>query len=224
MYVFILFICVISTHAELAVPHGHGITKHYKKHSMPNSLGLIGKTQEYVDSLDKEQINYINFMRTNTKRIKFNRTQHIGPNDVFYDIDIKKVEALGSLSFTRGKIRETVEKLDLKLDFEKVAGGHYMFCGYSDTIFTPVPTYLKLHDADVFSISPIENKVFYYNNDIVALTGKTHYLCTGPEVLVPDMYLTIHEAKGILEDLSNKHMYNNMDSDTAMRHLINKRL
>ena len=226
MYVPVLlfFVCVSTIYAELAVPHGRRIKKHYKTQTVSNSLGLIGKTQEYVDSLTTEQINYIHFMRTNTKRVKYNKTQHIGPNEVFYDIDIKKVEALGNISFTRGGTKKSVEELDFNLDFENVEAGRYMFCGYSNTIFTPVPLHLKVHDVDVFSISPVENKEFYYENNVVALTGKIHYLCNGPEVFIPDKYLTIHEARTILKDLSDKHMYNNMDSATAFRHMVNNRL
>lgn len=220
LYLFIFITILHICKANEAIPYGLNI-KHQTRHNkMPNSLGLMGKTQDYIDSLDSESVNYIKFMRYNKKRVKYNKGQYIGPNDVLYDdISMDKVNKLGVLEFVPDPPKRSVEVLQFDKDFISVEHGLYMFCGYKNNMAIPTPKHIGF-DADMFRIESKENEDFFYKKTLVALTGVTHFGCTGPEVFIPTIYLSLEDARKHVEKLSKTHKYNNMDSQTAIRHMM----
>ena len=66
LLLYILFFALV--YSLKAIPYGFGIHDEFK-HKEPNTLGLVGKTQKYVDSLTEEVNNYLRFMRSANQRI-----------------------------------------------------------------------------------------------------------------------------------------------------------
>lgn len=198
-----------------AIPYGFGI--HHKfEHEEPNTLGLVGKTQKYVDSLNNEVKNYLRFMRTANKRI--------GSNGLLYEKPMSKesyqfVHDMGPLRFTALPLKRKTEIIELEKDFMEEHKGRYMYCGYNNNMAVPRPRFIQ-EPIEMYRIEPVENE-FFLNSDgkVIAITGVKHNRCSGPEVYIPDIDMPKEHSREILERISKKHKITNMDTDTMMRHL-----
>jgi len=200
-----------------AIPYGFGIHHEFKRKE-PNTLGLIGKTQKYVDPLTDEVKNYLRFMRTASGKI--------GPNGLLYEKPMSKasyefVHNMGPLRFTSIPLKRKTEIVELDVDFIDEHKGRYMYCGYNNNMAVPKPRFIK-EKIEMYRIEPKENE-YFSNSDgkVIALTGVKHARCSGPEVYVPDIDMPEEHSREILQRISKKHKFTNMDTDTMMRHFAN---
>ncbi len=213
----VYLILLVPVFSLKAVPYGFGITHDYKQ-SEENSIGLIGKTQKYVDLLTDEVRSYLRFMRTAKGRI--------GSNGILYENPMSKqsyefVHAMGPIRFLPTPLKRKTEIMELDKDFIDEHKGRYMYCGYNNNMAVPRPRFIK-ENIEMYRIEPVENEVFFNSDDkVIAITGVKHTRCSGPEVFVPDIDMPKEHSIEILQRISKKHKFTNMDTDTMMRHFAN---
>ena len=226
--ILIYLLCIGVVSADMAIPYGKNIDvyneKDFKAPTL-NDLGLIGKTQDFVDSLNVETRNYILFLKHHpSQNIVFNNHGNTPEGFINYNVDPLKLQMdkLGSIGFeTKYYPTRKVEQVYVDSDFYNTTEGFYMYCGYMGSIITPVPIYLK-SDAEIFRISGKEDTIFYdREKNIVAKTGNKHSGCSGPDVFVPHKSVTEMVLIELMEKVAFKHKLNSMDMDTLVRHLSN---
>lgn len=226
--ILIYLLCIGVVSADIAIPYGNNINIYREKDFKPptlNDMGLIGRTQEYVDSLNDETRNYILFLKHNTnKNIVFNNPNNVPEGFINYNVDPNKLQMdkIKSIGFeTKYYPKRKIEQVYVDSDFYNTTNGFYMYCGYRGSIITPVPLYIK-SDAEIFRINSKEDTIFYdREKNIVAKTGNKHSGCSGPDVFVPHKSVTEMVLIELMEKVAFKHKLNSMDMDTLVRHLSN---
>jgi hypothetical protein len=217
MRLFLYFLILTPIYSLKATPYGFGIHHEFKDEE-PNTLGLVGKTQKYVDLLTEEVKSYLRFMRT--------ANQRIGSNSLLYENPMSKksyqfVHDMGPVRFTPIPLKRKTEIIELEKDFIEEHKGRYMYCGYNDNMVVPRPRFIK-ETIEIYRIEPIENEYFSDSDGkVIAITGVKHNRCSGPEVYVPDIDMPKEHSREILQRISKKHKFTNMDTDTMMRHFAN---
>lgn len=222
---FLLFLLFVSCSAKIAIPYGKGIDQYHETdftRPTMNNIGLIGRTQTFVDSLNMETRNYLLFRRDNPEtQVVFN-AKDVPEGFVNYEIDASKFERdkIGQFSFERKYYpKRTIEEVMVDSDFYNTTHGYFMYCGYKGSIITPVPMYLNT-TAEIFRIESIDNEVFFdRENHTIAVSGEAHASCSGPSILVPHVQEETDTLKEHLKKLTFHHKLNDMDVETLVRHI-----
>lgn len=200
---FALFILqVIDSLARVAIPHG---LKHNLQIIRPNSLNLLGRTQEYVDGLDEDVKDYLRFLEKHKKRVVFKKELQ-NENNTFYDINVEKIVKLGNISFGPPTIPHKTIQIDFD-EYKKVTHGMYLRCSMMETFYVPKPLHLNENASSIFSIEPLEFEEHYFDKTLIAITGKTFVGCNFPAVFVPSKQLLPGEKNEIVSKLKKESLF-----------------
>lgn len=203
LLIFLLLLQIASS--EVAVPHGRKLKRENYIYSEPNSLGLMNKTQDEVNALGKDVHDFLKFLRNAKKKVVYDKKLESTDN-IFYDIDVKKVAALGIISFASKPTKTKSYVVDFE-QFQKTHFGQYLPCSKSPTLFVPRLFNIYNDDVEHFFITSTPNETFFYNpTTLVAVTGTTHDDCAAPEVFVPKSNMMPHDATRILKTLSEDYI------------------
>lgn len=205
MWKLILFFILLHVAVgKQAAPHGRSLMLETPQNKQPNTLGLINKTQDEVDAFDDDLKEFLVFLRDAKKRIVYKKELESEEN-IFYNIDVEKVAALGIISFASNPIKTSFHVVDFS-EFQPHYFGHYLPCGKTMSIFIPKLFNIYNETVEHFSIEAMPDEAFFYDaKTLIAVTGNTHHGCVAPEVFVPNRKMMVSDAKKSLKKLSEDY-------------------